>query len=220
MRLAEQIARALLDESDKAPKDWLLAQDYEERAEQIDGDMGSPWTYGGAWKSPHSEDDIFYIRGLEGEGIKDVESWDIEVPEAVEAAFIREAFGRDVPYRRVSDFENITDPDDPGRYLYRDEEGEVEDKLEEYRTQEAERRNAAITMPVYHFLDDYNDSDYDDENLKESSGMSDEDWAQIPDSAKLIEYGRYHGFEELDSYPEKYTKAELAKLLNWDEDDL
>ena len=72
-------------------------------------------------------------------------------------------------------------------------------------------------QPAYRFhVEPELDSWVDEAGIKETAGISDEEWSEMPMYAKWLAVGQYYGFAELDSYPHSYTKASLSKMLGVD----
>lgn len=198
MSKPEKIVEALLEmDAHEDPKEWLN-QNSEEMLnhwEQIGGDFGDPWIYGGDWYNQFKHE-IVHINGLEGEGIKDKEPWDIKLtPE--ELAPIMAAYPES--------------QDDPN--TINDNERERDDAIENLKMTKSEAFNEAVEIPVYRFLDEELGPDDWPKQDEIAAQFEPGVWASLPTAQKWIEVGRYHGFAELDSYPDRFTKAKLSKYL-------
>lgn len=192
----EKIVSALLEDGEpEDPKEFMdrNAEDMLNKWEQIGGDFGDPWVHGGSWFNLFQQE-IVHIRGLEGEGIKDKEPWDIELtPEElahIEAQFL---------------------PQD-----YEDEDARERDKeeaIDSLKMQKSEAFNETVAVPVYRFLDEeLGQDDWPDQTLlarQFDAGV----WDTLSTAHKWLEVGEYYGFHELDDYPDNFTKAELSKYL-------
>jgi hypothetical protein len=78
-----QILQHVLEGGDFDIKDvWLPGEDERSWWEQVGGDYGDPWTYGGEWYNPVTKEAV-YFRGIEDE--KEIEPGDVNVPERVMA---------------------------------------------------------------------------------------------------------------------------------------
>jgi hypothetical protein len=200
MSTPEKVVEALLEMDDGVdPKEWL-DQNSEEmlnKWEQIGGDFGDPWAYGGDWYNPFKHE-ILHIDGLEGEGVKEVDAYDLEATPEEKAKLLQ-------------DFPVLVDPEDPGGGDQNERDREIEE--ESILAARADKLNSEIQMTVYRFLDeDIGPDDWPKQD--EIAAQYDEGvYANMPTSAKWLEVGRYHGFHELDHYPEKFTKAKLSEYL-------
>jgi hypothetical protein len=161
--------------------------------EQIGGDFGDPWEYGGTWYSKQS-DNIIHFPGVESEG--EIESKSPKVDRVMGAA----------DYRKIVDAVNLDDFD------------AWENIEDEIRTNKAEQLTAAVRHTYYRcYVDDSDtiDKDWAREiaEVKSECEMSDEDWAKLPASSKEEAIANRIGWEEFDHQPERITRAALAVLL-------
>lgn len=229
MKKSEVIAAKLLEsedpeddlfdgypEDEEDVKDWLIRTTGGPKpAEQIWGDFGDPWTYGGAWKDP-GNGNILVIRGLEGSGIDEIDPDNVQIPSLVFKSIVDEIEGLPEGVESQEDLtalEDVTDPEDHGSYLYIDEVREAEAALEEWRIKEAERLTELQEQPVYEFIDE--EADWIDGELEERvADYHGNPEGPLSNAQKLLMYGEYAGFEELDSHPWGFTKSALSKRLN------
>ncbi len=139
MSEAEHIVKTLL-ENEEDPKDYVTrnreAIEKGTNWHQIDGDSGDPWAYGGTWQDSISTD-IIHIDGLEGEGLKEIDAWDIELTDEEEAAI-----NAQFPF----------DQDDPN--VINDNERARDDAIDALKQQKAEAATEAQQVSLYHFLDE------------------------------------------------------------------
>lgn len=205
MNEAEKVVDALLEMEDGIdPKEYLdqNAEEMINKWEQIGGDFGDPWKHGGDWFNLYKRE-IVHIDGLEGEGLNEVDEYDLELtPE--EKAQLQQEYPVDI------------DPEDPGAGDQNERDRDL--AASSILSDRAEKVNNAIAVTVYRFLDEELTPDDwpDQEAIKASMDMDDEAWADAPTASKWIEVGRHHGFHELDHYPEKWTKEQLSKFLGID----
>lgn len=165
-----------------------------DKYQQIGGDRDW-WTYGGTFYNP-AQSTILHIPGLEGEGLEDKSSWDMELtPEDLEA--INQQFPPDI------------DPDDPTYDLNADDREEAQEARKQAK---ADAFNRDRKIRVYRFLDD-NIEDWGDQLDDLRAQMPEGEFDALPNFAKWIEIGNHWGFDELDPYPDRYTKEELEKYL-------
>lgn len=177
------------------PKEWLddNSEEMLNKWEQIGGDFGDPWVYGGDWYNQFKHE-IVHIDGLESEGIKDKEPWDVELtPEelaAIETQFSPEEY----------------DNED-------DRERDKEEAIDNLKMQKSDAFNLLVEIPVYRFLDEeLTPDDWPDQEAI-AGQFGEGEWDHMSTAGKWIEVGRYHGFHELDHYPDKFTKAKLSEYL-------
>ncbi len=188
-------ARLLEDDEPEDPKEFIARHSEADpsflvpKAELIHGDVNT-WKYGGAWLMPVSSE-IVYIRGLEGEGIEEKDGWDFDVPEDVAENIIR-AYG---------------DPELP----VDEQPRECENAFDAWQQEMADKHNEAIQMPVYRWTAKPLDRWVDVDALKRA--FDDDQWDKLSLVQQNIEAGHYHGFDNFDSYPDNFTRAELSKYL-------
>lgn len=202
MNEAEKVVDVLLEMEDGIdPKEYLdqNAEEMINKWEQIGGDFGDPWVHGGDWFNLFKRE-IIHIDGLEGEGINEIDEYDLETTVDDDAMLLRE-----YPVKIDPEFPEDGDENERDRNLAKST----------LLTDRAEKMNQKIAVTVYRFLDeDITDDDWpDQEAIKSSMDMDDDAWADMPTASKWIEIGRHHGFHELDHYPEKWTKEQLSKFL-------
>lgn len=164
--------------------------------EQIGGDFGDPWVYGGTWCSVQS-DNLIHFPGVESE--KDVEQDDLKVDKVVGAADYRAIIAA-VSLDNLDGWETIED---------------------EIRSNKAEQLTAAVRHPYYRtYVEDSEviDKDWAREigEVKQECEISDEDWAKMPAASKQEAVASRIGWEEFDHQPERITRAELSVLLGID----
>jgi hypothetical protein len=197
--LPEKIVKNLI-EGDDVFKDFMgrHGQDLSNQFEQVGGDRDA-WRYGGEFYR-HSDGTIIYFRGLEGEGIPEYSSWDIELkPGDPEYDAILERFPK-----ALDDPETIND-----------NERDRDEAIENLKQARADAKNEAVTMRVFRFTDDYDESDWEAnvDGLIRLFGITREAWNEFTNAAKLLALARFLGPEEMDDYPEMYKKDELSKFL-------
>lgn len=202
MTKPEHIVRALLESTEEEdPKEYVTrnhdAIDRQTNWHQIDGDFGDAWAYGGSWQDSFSTD-ILHIDGLEGEGLKDVEAWDIELTDEDMAPILAQF---------------PMDQDDPN--TINDNERDRDEAIDSLKQQKADADNEAQEVTVYHFLDEPIDNDDwpDLVAVREMMDMSEEDFDSLSTASKWLMVGQHYGFHELDHQPDKTTKAQLSKRI-------
>lgn len=169
------------------------------RYEQIGGDFGDAWTYGGTWVQTKHDDgnplgpedtpEVVHVMGLESEGIDEPDVYTLEVPAQVEGRLRRE------------------NPD----------EDDYEEAVEEWRMAEFDKLVAAQEMDVYRFRADEVEGEDgswpNPEQVRNDFDISQEDWDGMSNASKWEAIGMIHGFHELDSYPDKFTRDQLCSYL-------
>jgi hypothetical protein len=166
--------------------------------EQVGGDFGDPWTYGGTWYK--AEDGcIVHFDGLEGQGEEDIEGTDKGIDDKLQ----------EVHYKQIAAALSLDHLD-----RWENVEDEIRDGI-------AERLNENRAFQVYRTCDESPETIESDwssiiPHVKSSTGMSDEDWASMPTYAKLEAIADYSGWLEMDHQPDRYTKAELSVYLGID----
>lgn len=165
--------------------------------EQISGDFGSPWDYGGTWVD--QEGNLVHFPGLDREDSKDVETSDTRIDSML------------VP----ADYKLIVG------HIHLDDMDKWENVEEEVRQRYADQITASRKFTVYRTTvedDAWLERDWAREiaEIKAETEQPDEDWAKNPPAIKQAAIADRIGWEEFDHYPEKYTKAELSSLLGID----
>lgn len=203
----EQIVYKLLEDQppeDQEPeldaasaKAWLQThgEDMLNKFEQIGGDYGDPWLYGGSWHN-HYTGDIVHINGLEGEGVRE-RHYDDEKLTPEELAAIYAQFPKEA--------------DDP--QVINDNERDRDEAIDALKLSKYEAREANQKLPVYRFCDEEIGEDEWPDQISIRSQFDPGVYDEMPTAQKWLEIGQYHGFHELDHYPDSYTKAELSKYL-------
>lgn len=194
---AERIAAWLLEDDEL--EDFLSRHSDDPKlhahAEQINGDFGDPWLYGGAWLLPTSHE-IVYIHGMEGEGVEEIQPRDVEVPERIKNKIVKRLGGDPTTWSRRSDPEH-----------------DIEDAIDAWQERMAGFMNRALELHVYRWSVEPVEDWVDVNGIRQTYGMSQDDWDSLPEPGKLIAAAEYHGLENFDSYPHKFTKAGLSKYL-------
>ena len=171
----------------------FASRNYHGKYVQVGGDFGDAWTYGGAWKQVKQVDgdpEFVHIGGLEGAGVEEIDSWDIDLPDDVEARL------------------RALHPEDDG------DDQAFEDAEEEWKQQEAEKQTAAQTLDVYRFTPNDDPADHDWTDAGELAAQWDEGvWDEFDIGQKWEMVYDHHGWENADGYPDKWTKAELCRYL-------
>lgn len=195
MSIAKNIVARLLE--DEAEADDFLER-YTAGFTQVGGDFGDPWAYGGVWYN-YATQQIVHCPGLEGEGIEDKSSWDMKLTPEEEAGLLQ----------RFPVVRETPEDDD-------DNEWERDQARDELLQQKAEAANAAVSLPVYRFDDDEYIGDWEEyfpEIIAQFGAKGQEMWDSWPRYQQWIAIAEYKGYHEMDSYPDRYTKAELSKYL-------
>lgn len=164
--------------------------------EQISGDFGSPWDYGGTWYNAKL-DELLHFPGVEGD--KDTDS---RLP-------VIDSKLTPYHYRAIID------------KLHLDDQMAWENTEDEIRTEIASQMDAAKKFPYYRVVVDDNEwieRDYAKEiaEIKVEQELTDETWAALPPAQKEASLADRMGWHEFDLYPEKITRTELSVLLGID----
>jgi hypothetical protein len=197
VNIPERIVETLLEADDNI--DFRSFLDRNTQAmydvwEQVDGDVDW-WTYGGTFHNP-GRGEMVHVAGLEGEGLKEIEHWDIELTDEEMAQI-----NADYPVKIDPDF-----PED-GDENERDREMAV-DSLKSHR---ADELNANRKVHVYQWTDDFIEDWADKfDDISNSVGERIEE-LELPGQWCAI--GQYFGWDELDHSPTLMTRAEIEKLL-------
>lgn len=171
--------------------------------EQVGGDFGDPWVYGGVWLNEPT-DTLYAIRGLESEGIKDTEPDDIEVPPEVIRQIVTDLGGD--PDRSWKD-----DDEQQEHYIERD----VENAIFDWQYERAKEKDAQVRMTVYIAsarLPAYLERDF----LERERDFDRATWEEIQrgeDYGKVIIVAETWGWDHVGSDSMNVTKAELAEML-------
>jgi hypothetical protein len=167
-----------------------------DRWEHIDGDT-YVWTYGGTYYNP-AHRMLVHMDGLDG-NVKEFWANEMELTPEEQAALLAK-------------FPVQVDPEYP--------EGGDENELERERAEDdlkenkAEAANAARKQRVYRSsVDEFHDRDWNLNQVLDGIENGAEVLAGMNDAQKWCLIGQTFGWEELDSYPDLYTKAELEEYL-------
>lgn len=171
-------------EKGSSPKGW----------EQIGGDFGDPWTYGGTWFNKEL-DEIIHFPGVESEDY-DVEPDSERVDSRMTYPHYR-AIVAELSLENTFRWEKIEDD-------LRQEQAELikeELKFSYYRT----------TCESNEWIE--RDWAREIAEIKQELEMSDEEWAALPPCGKEEAIANRIGWYEFDSSPEKISRGELSNLL-------
>ena len=148
--------------------------------EQVGGDFGDPWLYGGTWYEAESTN-LVHFEGTESDPDGEFESSDKAVDDKLETA----------DYRAIMALVTLEDTDS------------WECKEDEIREDKAAYLNAAKKFPVYRtFIAD--DEDFKPDFLPsvlDGTGMDEEEYDKLPNYAKVEMLASHMGWLEYDSYP-------------------
>lgn len=165
--------------------------------EQIGGDFGNPWDYGGTWFSPQTND-LIHFPGIDDDE-KDVESSDPRIDSMLT----------------------------PGEYasianeLHMDNTDKWENTEDDIRSEYATKLTDARKFRFYRTSVDggeWIEKDWAKEiaEIKQEQELDDATWAALPDAQKEASIADRIGWEEFDHYPQKITRFELSMLLGID----
>jgi hypothetical protein len=208
---APEIVRHLLeDEDDFDVKEVDDPQSEDGWWEQIDGDFGSAWDYGGYFYNPIKRI-IWYFEGMDVMdqlGIHEIQPEDVEVPPQVMA---------NIEHRFPS---NYLDPDGDLEWQQRtrdDNEREREQLVSQYQTARAAFLNERKRFPWYeiHVSDDGKlDSwlEQHAEGAAQAMGQTVEEFRSWPLQNQLCELTRYVGVDEL-GHKFEMSKREAEQAL-------
>lgn len=198
--LPEMVARRLVDLWEEYYRSIELDESKNKSTkgfEQIGGDFGDPWSYGGTWFDPQSGT-IVHFDGLDsGETGNDVDADDKKIDSTLTQA----------------DYQNIT------KDLQAERDEAWEDTESTIREAHAEVFNANRQFPVYRTVveeDATIESDWADDivSVKDQWGDKGEEiWAGMSPANKMAELAGYKGWYEFDYDSCSYTKAELSAFL-------
>lgn len=181
-----------VDIEDPTPKKTLESED-SGSYEQIGGDYGDPWAYGGVWFNSVTGQ-LVATEGCEDDD--DVDAGDKAVDSMLTHA----------------DYVSVLDA------LSIDVNNEWENTLDDVRQKYADSLTSSRAYKVYRTTvdsDEVIESDWADHvaAIKSENNISDDDWAAMQPAAKEAEIATRVGWIEFDHYPDKYTKKELEKML-------
>jgi hypothetical protein len=196
MSLPERIVEALLETDEVDPKAFVGArgdQMYDVWV-QIDGDVDW-WEFGGTF---HNEQQglLAHVVGLDSANLKDWASWDIKLTPAD-----LEAINAQFPVDIDPEWPEGGDQNERAR----------EDAVEKLKDERAEQKNANRKMPVYRWTDDAI-TDFSD-RFEQIADHYEVPFEELTLGQKWAAIGQILGYDEMDSYPEKYTWEELNKYL-------
>lgn len=154
--------------------------------EQIDGDYGDAWVYGGSWYNPMTRE-IVHHDGIEH--TKDYESWDMEVPDHVMAKINR------IEDERERD--NVID--------------RLKDEMARVKNEKRKFRVYRFYAPDNGKLEPWMEKKVP--RVAETVGMSIEDFLEMPLPNQILEIGRYSGMDNFDGSPDQFTRRELSSYL-------
>jgi hypothetical protein len=199
MSIAERVVTALLEADEVDPKSFTdrHSDTIYNTWEQVDGDTDW-WEYGGTFHNP-GLGMLAHVDGLESAGAKDWSSWDIKLGPEDEAAILAQ-------------FPVNVDPEWPEGG---DENERAREDATENRKQEiADQKNTARKVHVWRWTDD-NIGDYADHvaDVLNQTGMTEEQFSELPLGAQWAQIGQIIGYHEFDDYPDKYTEAEIKAYL-------
>jgi hypothetical protein len=196
MSVAEQIVDVLLEADEIDPKNFFdrHAGALFNLWEQTGGDRDW-WTYGGTFHNP-GLGEMLHVSGMEQEGLKEIEHWDIELTPEEQAQL-----EVDYPVKIDPDFPEDGDENERDRDLAK----------ETIQMHHADQLNENRKIHVYRWTDDFIEDWADKfDDISRSIGTQ---VSELPLPAQWEAIGDYFGWEELDYSPTMMTKAELEKLL-------
>ncbi len=183
-----EILESVLREDDDDLKDVFHPdEDYPGDWVQIGGDFGDPWVYGGEWHNAHKKE-LLHFDGIEHD--KETDYSQIEVPPQVMAKIIA----------RVHDPElDALEDDEHKKWLLNREEREIEQIADSYKVARADfiearkkRRFWLVDLDQSWLVETVNDKA--PELAKQfEAGI----WDELPFEQKLIEFGRYSGWDDI-----------------------
>lgn len=172
------------DDDDLDPKDVYNTEPSNEW-EQISGDYGDPWVYGGSWFNA-AQSQVIHFNGIETEG-GEIDSDDIEVPATMLAKL---------------------PPEQPGWYDNR----ERDEAIEWYKIAKADFLNARKPYDFYLIPVDMEDTELPDWMKKYENPNEYDGWNELSLPQKLIEIGGHIGMNEIGE-PMKMSHLEAQKFL-------
>ena len=204
--IAEQAVKQLLEVIDDWDvKDATDPTNYDVW-EQIDGDYGDPWLFGGAWYNSYQKRILYFDGTEDDEG--EIEPDMVEVPERMRLALLRK-----FPIDYV-------DPDGDLEWqkrIRKENEAEIEDRVEKYREKRAkmlndERKHTVWDIGATDSLDQWMIDDL--EKVASCHGISVAEFTGHPMANQLLDMGRYFGYANI-GYSDLYTKRELEEELGF-----
>lgn len=164
--------------------------------EQIGGDFGSAWDYGGTWYNAETGTLVHFP------GIDQEERYEVDV----DARVVDNKLKLD-DYKRIANSLTLEDTQD----AWEDVENEIRQSI-------ADRLTAAKKFSYYRAVVDDDasiESDWAHEiaGLKEELELDDEQWAKLSAAHKEAAIADRVGWHEFDHYPDAVTKAELSAIL-------
>lgn len=179
------------DEDDIDLKDFATpSEDSPGWWEQVGGDFGNPWEYGGEWHNPVTHK-VLYFGGVESDPGKEVDYADVKVPEHVMANIIK----------RYHDPATDAEEDaDHKKWLLNREQFKIDQVVDAYKIGRADFLNNRVKLDFWLF--DASEKDYVPPHLQRyvepvrQQFDKDADFDNWPIWQKLLEIGRYAGFED------------------------
>jgi hypothetical protein len=170
--------------------------------EQVGGDYGDPWIYGGTW---HDDNKglLYHIDGLEGEGVKDIEPDDLEVPPELVRQIVVDLGG--------DPDQSWKDNDEQQEHYI---EREVENAIGEWQYDRAKEENAKVHLTLHIAPDQFNPA-LQRSLEAERQSFDAETWEQITqdDVAKITVVAEREGWDHVSDNSMRVTKAQLTELL-------
>ena len=160
--------------------------------EQIGGDWGDAWAYGGTWFNP-TTGDLVHFPGVEGE---DVESDSPKIDKMLGDSHYRLIAGE----LTLEDTEQWIRQEDTTRQALA-EQYNAEKEHTYYRT--SVEKDATI------------ESDWAREiaEIKQEQELTPEQWAEVSPASKMDDIAGRIGWDEFDHYPDKISRKDLGTLL-------
>lgn len=201
LALAPQITRHLLEDDDFDMKD--VGEVNEDRWEQIGGDFGDPWTYGGSWFN-ESQRKIIHFEGTDSDEEAEVDPDTIPVPLTMQRA---------LDSRYPLDY---VDPDGDMEWQQRqrdDNERERAKLIGNYQYARAAYLDSNKLHTLYEIdLDGHEWMDRKKAEVARVHGISVEEFEAMPRPNQIIDYGQYMGFHEIGTAFEA-SRREASRML-------
>lgn len=165
----------------------------EDHWQQVEGDA-NPWVWGGTWYNP-AENSLLHFDGIDQDGVKEIEDTDVEVPEQIMAKIKAKVHD---PYLDTDEAK-----EDPAwlQRMLRHEENEIELMANRYQVARAEFLNNRLQHKFWliHVCppDDWILRHYTDRVKAQFDEETQAQFDAWPVYLKLIEIGRYIGFNEI-----------------------